>query len=116
MSPKDGCYDAGREPGNENGVLGLYLGKFPQPPDKTTGSETSWDEETKPSLKNTNGWAWWAGTSFATPILTGAIAAVLSSPAGISTTQAAVQKLYTEGIIQDDQTDAKEDAMLVTQA
>lgn len=41
----------------DKGVLGVYTGEFPD------GSV------------NTSGWAWWAGTSFATPIIAGSIAA-----------------------------------------
>jgi hypothetical protein len=41
----------------DKGVLGVYTGSFPD------GSE------------NKSGWAWWAGTSFATPIIAGCIAA-----------------------------------------
>ena len=87
----------GGEPGEEQGVLGLYLGEFP-------GGEP-----------NCTRWAWWAGTSFATPILTGAIAAVLSSRAGHRRTQAAVKALYEKGIIVERQTLAWEDAMLAKQ-
>jgi hypothetical protein len=61
----------GGEEGDGQGVLGLYLGEFP-------GCE---------SKPNCTKWAWWAGTSFATPILTGAIAAVLSGPRGPQITQ-----------------------------
>jgi hypothetical protein len=44
----------------EQGVLGIYTGEFPD------GSP------------NTNGWAWWAGTSFAAPVISGTLAALLS--------------------------------------
>lgn len=46
-----------------SGVLGVYTGEFPQPG----------------ALPNQNGWAWWAGTSFAAPVVTGALAALLGS-------------------------------------
>ena len=68
-----------------------------------------------------NHWAWWSGTSFAAPILTGTIAAVLSSPLAPANTQAAVRGLYTAGAISDGDipgaktTDAGEDVMEVTQ-
>ena len=68
----------GGEEGEGQGVLGLYLGEFP-------GCE---------SQPNCTKWAWWAGTSFATPILTGTIAAVLSHPTGPSRTQDAIQLLF----------------------
>jgi hypothetical protein len=68
----------GGEEGEGQGVLGLYLGELP-------GCE---------SQPNCTKWAWWAGTSFATPILTGAIAAVLSKPNGPEKTQDAIQLLF----------------------
>ena len=61
----------GGEEGAENGVLGIYLGEFPD----HTSNETKW--------------AWWAGTSFATPIISAVTAAVLSSmPPGSAARQA----------------------------
>ena len=64
-----------------------------------------------------NSWGWWAGTSFATPILTGTIAAVLSSPKRPADTQEALKLLYHEDycIIEPAMTEAEEDVMLVTQ-
>ncbi len=44
-----------------NGVLGLYSGQFPDPP-----------------RFNSSGWARWAGTSFAAPVISGTLAALLS--------------------------------------
>jgi subtilase family protein len=67
----------GGEEGEGQGVLGLYLGEFP-------GCEP---------MQNCTKWAWWSGTSFATPILTATIAAVLSSPIGLQRTQAALDRL-----------------------
>lgn len=43
------------------GVLGVYIGEFPDEPHE-----------------NKTGWAWWAGTSFATPIVSGSFAALMS--------------------------------------
>lgn len=64
-----------------------------------------------------NSWGWWAGTSFATPILTGTIAAVLSSPKRPASTQEVLELLAHEDyrIIEPAMTDAEEDVMLVTQ-
>jgi hypothetical protein len=47
----------------KGGVLGIYIGDFP-------GSGLN------PRIPNTNGWARWAGTSFAAPIISGALAAL----------------------------------------
>lgn len=77
----------------EEGVLGVYIGEFPD------GSP------------NKSKWAWWAGTSFAAPVLTGAVAAVLSSSDQISRTQDAIEKLYRSNIIEDAQMDDIEDVM-----
>jgi len=96
----------GGEEGEGKGVLGLYLGEFP-------GCENQ---------PNCTKWAWWAGTSFAAPILTGAIAAVLSSPTGPDRTQEALQLLLQEPpqpnqkvIIEPDGTDADEAVMEANQ-
>jgi hypothetical protein len=46
-------------------LLGVYIGQFP-------------DLAPKPNMfPNANGWAYWAGSSFATPIVTGALARLL---------------------------------------
>jgi hypothetical protein len=90
----------GGEEGEGQGVLGLYLGEFP-------GCEA------KP---NCTKWAWWAGTSFATPILTATIASVLSGPHKPGTIQAAVGALYDKHIIDEQKkTEADEDVMEAAQ-
>ena len=90
----------GGEEGDGKGVLGLYIGEFPD------GSQ------------NDSKWAWWAGTSFAAPILTGAVASILSRPANhITTTQDAIKKLYGKGVklIIDGGAGKQEDALPVIQ-
>ena len=93
----------GGEEGEERGVLGLYIGEFP-----------GCDPE-----PNCTKWAWWSGTSFATPILTGAVAAVLSSRSGPNTTEDAVNKLFAtppgQAIIRRNGTKANEAVMEVSQ-
>lgn len=94
-----GVLTLGGEEGEGNGVLGLYIGEFPG------------------CCRNESKWAWWAGTSFATPILTGAVAAVLSRKANnITTTQEAIQKLLRVKIILDGKGGTQEDALPVTQS
>jgi len=127
----DGIVTLGGEEGEARGILGLYLSdKFPRRahPDQDKNEMTIFTRRPDPDEKKTelNHWAWWAGTSFAAPIVTGAIAAVLSSKLPDSTyrvdnTQEAIQELYAAGVISDgavsatDTTDAGEDVMEVKQ-
>jgi hypothetical protein len=94
----------GGQEAEEEGILGVYIGELPG------GSP------------NMSKWAWWSGTSFATPVLTGAVAAVLSSSDQINTTQEAIEKLYDSEIIFAAQTnvtleatEADEDVLAVIQ-
>jgi hypothetical protein len=96
-----GVVTLGGEEGEGKGVLGLYIGEFPG------------------CCRNESKWAWWAGTSFATPILTATVASVLSRKENeVTTTQGAIDKLYNEGakIILDGQASKQEDALPVTQS
>jgi hypothetical protein len=91
----------GGEEGEGNGVLGLYIGEFPG------------------GFRNESKWAWWAGTSFAAPILTGAAASILSRAGNnVTTTQDAIAKLYAPGvkIVIDGGAAKQEDALPVTQS
>lgn len=93
----------GGEPGQGQGVLGVYTSELPVYAEgclsflwrKLTGRGfDGWLGEghlppTPPPLtldrirykQNENGWAWWAGTSFATPVITGFLAARWAEPA-----------------------------------
>lgn len=62
----------GGEAGPGQGVLGIYLGDFPV----QRNPDGSFDYQV-----NTSGWAWWAGTSFAAPLVSGLAAAILSTTA-----------------------------------
>lgn len=98
---KKGIMTFGGEEGEGKGVLGLYIGEFPG------------------CCRNESKWAWWSGTSFATPILTGTVASVLSN--NTLNTQEALKKLYaTPGggfkLIEDGKARKQEDAMPVTQS
>ena len=77
--PLQGIATFGGDTGHSNGMLGLYVGDIPN------GSGG-----VHPSA---NGWARWAGTSFAAPVVSGAVAALLSDPA-LPDTAAAMQKLF----------------------
>lgn len=71
-----GVVTLGGEEGEGKGVLGLYIGEFPG------------------CCRNDSKWAWWAGTSFAAPILTGTVAAILSRQRNnITRTQDVIDKL-----------------------
>lgn len=98
-----GVVTFGGEEGEGNGVLGLYLGEFP----------------CSCCCQNESKWAWWSGTSFATPLLVAAVASVLSRPANnIKTTQDSIRKLYAPGVklIKDGRAAKQEDALPVTQS
>jgi hypothetical protein len=104
---KSGITSLGGEEGEGNGVLGIYIGDFP----KQKG-----DLEAPP---NESGWAWWCGTSFATPIISGLVAAATSGALGISgttapasTTQAAINMVYDA---QRSITSSGEDVLFITQ-
>lgn len=60
-----GVWTLGGEDGPGKGILGVYMGTFP-----VAGSSGS--------TANNYGFGWWSGTSFATPIVTGIIAAMSS--------------------------------------
>jgi hypothetical protein len=78
-----GISTLGGEEGEAHGILGVYMGEFPR---ANNGSPQ----------KNQNGWAWWSGTSFATPIVTGITASVLSCLAPGSTAEDAIALLFRE--------------------
>ena len=63
--PEDGFMTLGGEPGAGQGIRGMYISDLP-------GLLSS----------NDTGWAWWAGTSFATAIITGLLAAEITSNSG----------------------------------
>lgn len=95
-----GIVTLGGEEGPGNGVLGLYIGEFPD------------------NSRNESKWAWWAGTSFAAPILTGAVAAILSREGNnIARTQDAIKMLSKPGVklIKDAKAGKQEDALPVIQ-
>jgi Subtilase family len=96
---KVGVTTFGGEAGEKQGVLGIYLGSFPSPHMRSP---------------NETNWAWWAGTSFATPIITGVIAAVLSGPKAPATTEDAI-RLMQGNLVQENGTDYQESILDVTQ-
>ena len=94
-----GITTLGGEEGEGQGVLGLYLGEFP------CGEQ------------NCTKWAWWSGTSFATPVVTGITAAVLSNMNGQGReTQDAIEKLYNDNNIENGGAEHEEDALSMIQS
>ncbi len=73
-SPKVGYVTLGGEEGVGKGVQGVYIHEFPQ-----TSQHSERDPKIVPEeieyKPNDSGWAWWSGTSFATPIVSGLLAA-----------------------------------------
>jgi hypothetical protein len=115
---RKGIVTLGGEPGERKGVLGVYIGEFPAPVTGIAslihtvlgwlvglfGGKLIYPE-------NKNHWAWWAGTSFATPILAGVLTAVLSHPNPPATTEHAIAGLYNSGAIEQGRTHYLEDLL-----
>lgn len=79
-----GIATLGGEEGDNSGVLGIYVEDFPE---GANGNRKA----------NDSGWAWWAGTSFATPIISGMTAAVRSvMPTGMRVEDAVVELLKVQ--------------------
>jgi subtilisin family serine protease len=67
---ESGYVTLGGESGKDQGMLGLFINSYPNPADKSQA-----DPHAIGYLDNESGWARWAGTSFATPIVSGILAA-----------------------------------------
>jgi len=67
-----GFVTLGGEDGPGKGVLGIYISDIPVSADPNDPINVQYGI-------NESGWAWWAGTSFAAPIISGILAAGLSS-------------------------------------
>jgi hypothetical protein len=107
----------GPAPKHKNkGLLGLYLGdQFPEVEEEEMRGAPHRRKIKMVAYPNDHCWAWWAGTSFAAPVLTGVIAAVFGT--GRRTTKEALEVLKARPhmIIEKDGTDALEDTMYVKQ-
>lgn len=55
----------------ERGIMGVFISDFPDPRQQVTGNP----------VNNTTGWARWAGTSFAAPVVSGKLALLYSQSA-----------------------------------
>ena len=106
VPPQNGIVTLGGSRDEENGVLGVFIHKFP----------ANEKEETN-SIDNTTGWAWWAGTSFAAAIISGILAKAIGSLKVWDAKSAS--DLLRGGVlsmIKDETRDAKEKVILVDQS
>jgi hypothetical protein len=116
----EGVVTFGGEEGENKGVLGLYIGEFPADPNPPWWRRfLNWiiillgGRVAGP--RNLTDMAWWAGTSFAAPILTGTIAAILGNMPPVRTEDAVIA-VYNSRIIEEHKTVNDEDAMDVIQS
>jgi hypothetical protein len=80
-----GIATLGGDRGEGKGILGIYLGEFPGEKDNTLPPTPT---------PSSNGWGWWCGTSFATAVMTGLTANMLSNMPSGSTPREAINKLF----------------------
>jgi hypothetical protein len=124
----------GGEPGPGNGIRGIYTSEIPVYAEgclpflwrMLTGKGWAGPGHLPPNpqaftidhlryKKNKTGWAWWAGTSFATPILSGLLATRWSSPGFITPLNSAAAHTELDKDKQRDPTPDGETVILVTQ-
>ena len=90
--------EEGRDSDNKNkGILGLYVGdQFPEVEEEEMTGAPHRRKIKMVSYPNEDCWAWWAGTSFAAPIVTGAIAALGARSARTQEAVAELKKCVIE--------------------
>jgi hypothetical protein len=110
--PPKGIVALGGEAGAGNGVLGLYLGQEP-PASPGSGMLPGQPPAQVPNPPDptTTGWAWWAGTSFATPIVTGVLARKLGKKPHGTAASHAVDELMKDPALAQGATPAGEDKL-----
>lgn len=116
-----GIVTLGGEAGEGNGVVGVYIGQFPdmkyrlEPyplllrPILWVIFTLKWGNCIRP--RNDHHWAWWCGTSFATPIIAGLTAAILSTLNQPVSTQDAIDVMYDLGVVKTNITTYHEDGV-----
>jgi hypothetical protein len=70
----DGYVTFGGEEGKTGGMRGLYINPFPEYAGPEPRPRRGVRSTQVNYLPNDTGWAWWAGTSFAAPVITGLLA------------------------------------------
>jgi hypothetical protein len=125
----------GGEPGPRNGVLGVFIGQFPEYKETQGCLAFLWQMilggkkkqqgyiPGEPTIlsqfikykPNPTGWAWWAGTSFATPIISGILAAGHGQP-GLQKFNFEDAKSYLRNLVQQNGTEESEPVILITQS
>jgi hypothetical protein len=104
----EGYMTLGGESGVNNGIRGVFIHDFPN--------------RANPALpiKNNSGWAWWAGTSFAAPIISGMLAAGWSKSWGSRATVGVSASVKAHSFLNlasaFNTTNIKEKVIVVTQA
>jgi hypothetical protein len=100
------------------GILGVYLGKFPAVgfslPPFLGPISTIWRGSLS-APENTNHWAWWSGTSFATSIVTGLIAIAFSNLQRPAIAEDAIGELYQAQVVREAVTGNGEDGIIGVQ-
>lgn len=129
--PVPGSYiTLGGEPGQEQGVLGVFIGEFPEyeawgfleflrrifPFVRKLGHLPKKVRLERIKYKrNLNGWAWWAGTSFATPVVSGILAAKHNQQGVLGTPDSPHVQGILGSLLQNVETDKQEKVILVRQ-
>jgi hypothetical protein len=81
-NPNDkGYVTLGGEGGQKKGVLGVYISPLPRYNGTFPNNKREVKRDHVDYDYNNTGWAWWAGTSFAAPIVTGILAQTLNTAA-----------------------------------
>jgi hypothetical protein len=130
MPVPDGYITLGGEPGPAKGVRGVYIGEFP---DYEAWGFLEFLRRILPFLRklghlpkkvrlerikykrNLTGWAWWAGTSFATPVISGILAARNNQQGVLGTPNSPHVQGILGSLIQNDETDKHEKVISVRQ-
>ena len=89
----------------DGGILGVYIGEFPNPESQVLNAAG----ELPDPMPNDSGWARWAGTSFAAPIISGALARAIRQGRPVNGALDALK------LVQPEMTSASEEIFTVTQ-